>query len=36
MSSRARSAATVVHREYRTVPDACEKAIEILLKGHVK
>jgi hypothetical protein len=35
MSRRAR-AAPIVSREYRIEPDACEKAVEILLKGHVK
>ena len=34
MSGRTRSTTPVVHREYRTVPDACERAIEFLLKGH--
>jgi hypothetical protein len=36
MSGSGRNAAPVVQREYRTVPDACEKAIELLLKGHTK
>lgn len=35
MRKRARSVATIVRREYAFDPDACEKAIELLLKSCV-
>lgn len=36
MSGSRRSTAPVVRREYAPAPAACEKAIELLLKSHVK